>query len=546
MKSKTFGPAGLIIALVLPALAIAQSREPFQRVDSGLPPFGAGGFGSNAVGLYDVEGDGFDDYAIAAPNFVHSGGMGRVFVISGRTGSVMVTLDGTTSGAAFGTGIAAVGDVDGDGVQEIAVSAPGADPPGKLNAGNVSCYSGATGVVLWSADGAAAFDEFGTTMCALNDTDADGVLELVVGAPKADPPTKPSAGRLHFLRGDSGVEFGSADGPLGGIELGTALAGRRETGLVYAGTWNGAVYSVQLPTSGSTTPMLFVAAPAGVADDASIALVNTGSNSVPNWLVAIGWYLADPGGVLNAGRVELRGASGGAALATFDGVSLGEGLGRRLSHVADADGDGAEEIAMASGVAGDPFDLRIRVATATGTVVDDVVREYGALVLTTIRDVSGDGRGEWITTIASGVASIFEATVFARGLVVSSSGVDAGGNLASTFSIDLGPVRAGNVYVQAWSLSGAAPGVAGVSVGAPLVPLNPDALTLAFLQVLNSAILPGHLGVLDAAGRASSALNLPAPAVGALSGLELTTCVIAADASSIVRGVSTPVTLDLP
>ncbi len=540
----------LVLVLVLGLLglvagsAAAQSREPFQRQLHENSPATSGGFGDAARGLGDVDGDGVDDYGVSAPNFNHGAGLGRVYVFSGRTGARLVTLDNDTSTASssFGISFASIGDVNLDGRDEVAVGAHDYNGVTGTKSGRVRAYDGATGAVLWTLDGEVPFAGLGKTLGAIPDSDGDGVRELVVAAPGMTQPIGAQTGKILFVRGDTGVVFGFADGIVSGQRLGESLGTRPETGLVYAGTALGAVYTIPLPTAGGVVPVLFLPRPAGVNDDAALALVDTGTGASPTWGLLVGWWSADSGGLVNNGLVELWG--GGAAMYSTTGSFTAEGIGRGVSHVFDVDGDGKEEIAYTSFPA--TFETGYHVRSAAGVVIDDVYRDFGNLVISTIRDVSGDGRGELISAVDSGVSFEFECTIFARGLDVASSGFDGPGNFSATFAIDAGKINAGNGYLQVVGFSGAAPGVANVQPGAPLVPLNPDAFTLMFLQALGSPVTPSFLGLLDGKGLATTTMFLPASAMPFINGMEMTTTVVAFDAGGTLTAATNPVVIEFP
>lgn len=102
-------------------------------------------------------------------------------------------------------------DVNGDGLDDVAVGAILASPGGRMNAGTVTVFHGSRGVGITQTparvlEGAAAGDNFGTAVASAGDVDGDGFGDLVVGANVADPGGRASAGTASvFLGSASGV-----------------------------------------------------------------------------------------------------------------------------------------------------------------------------------------------------------------------------------------------------------------------------------------------------------------------------------------------------
>lgn len=116
-------------------------------------------YGTSIVGFGDVDGDGYGEFAVGG--FLnggngHESGFTRIY--SGRSGAVLATLYGNSGGDWFGYALAKVGDVDLDGVPDLAIGA-NQDDPGSSNAGTVGVYSGAlfgTGQSFCAGDGSAS------------------------------------------------------------------------------------------------------------------------------------------------------------------------------------------------------------------------------------------------------------------------------------------------------------------------------------------------------------------------------------------------------
>lgn len=115
-------------------------------------------------------------------------GPGRVDIFSGATGALLRSIVETPPGSALGTGFGArvvnLGDYDGDGVDDVLTS-NGVEPYG-LYANYVAALSGATGVVLFrmslQTPYSTSFQADGE-LAALGDVDADGVPDFAVAEP---------------------------------------------------------------------------------------------------------------------------------------------------------------------------------------------------------------------------------------------------------------------------------------------------------------------------------------------------------------------------
>jgi len=111
----------------------------------------------------------------------------------------LYVLEGENVGDVFGWVASDIGDIDGDGVTDIAVPAI-YDPTGGNAAGRVYVYSGATGTELWVHEGLPE-DLLGYSVAAAGDVDADGVPDYIVGAPGNRFAAAPPLGRAVIYSG---------------------------------------------------------------------------------------------------------------------------------------------------------------------------------------------------------------------------------------------------------------------------------------------------------------------------------------------------------
>ena len=106
--------------------------------------------GCSVAGAGDVNGDGIDDLIVGAPAPIRTAGTtparatsssapppaSRRASISPRsTASNGFRLDGIDADDSSGFSVAGAGDVNGDGIDDLIVGAPGADPDGRYDAG---------------------------------------------------------------------------------------------------------------------------------------------------------------------------------------------------------------------------------------------------------------------------------------------------------------------------------------------------------------------------------------------------------------------------
>ncbi len=208
----------------------------------------AGALTGRAVsGAGDVNNDGVDDLIVGAD--LSNNDAGRAYVVFGNDTGFGPTLelaslltanggDGTTgfavngiaNGDAAGRSLARLGDIDGDGIDDVAVGAFLASPNGVSVAGQTFIIygsdaafpaefdladllvtnggDGTTGVVI---NGIAAFDGSGVSIAGGQDVNGDSIDDVVIGAAGAAPNGVSDAGQAYVIYGQASTVIEDMD-----------------------------------------------------------------------------------------------------------------------------------------------------------------------------------------------------------------------------------------------------------------------------------------------------------------------------------------------
>jgi hypothetical protein len=165
-------------------------------------------FGSAVADIGDVNGDGIPDLAVGTPNNDDgSDNAGAVWILFMKVDGKVeawqkISMDaGRFDGNLeaddhFGAALAGIGDLDNNGIPDLAVGVPGDDEGGEDRGSVWILFLDAEGKVLQEqkiADDTGDFkgqidddDRFGSAVAAIGDMNGDGIPDLAAGAPNDD------------------------------------------------------------------------------------------------------------------------------------------------------------------------------------------------------------------------------------------------------------------------------------------------------------------------------------------------------------------------
>ena len=311
-------------------------------------------FGAAVDNAHDVTGDGYDELIVGAPMSFDGAAAqtGAAHVYRGGPGglnnSALWTIWGPHEFSSFGHSVSWAGDVNADGLADVIVGAPHFDN-GQIDEGAAYVYLGTSAGIstapAWSWEGGVEGALFGWDVANVGDVDGDGYGDVIVGAP--GHPEDAGSGRAYVFFGDAnGI---SAAAPWIATtsefdELGYSVAGCDANGDGFSDVVVGA------PGFGGPT-----------APDFGQVLV----------------YLSDGAGLSSAPSMQETGPHAGARLGS-------------AVAAADFDQDGSDEL-----VAGSPF-------ATNGSAEEGQVRVYEAASGTVLWTAEGNSPLAWLgTSVAS-------------------------------------------------------------------------------------------------------------------------------------------------
>jgi hypothetical protein len=300
--------------------------------------------GIGLEGAGDVNRDGIPDVIAGAP------GSGRAYVLSGKDGAVLHKLQGV-SAEGFGNSTAGAGDQDGDGHADVVVGAPASNVNGQ-GSGSAFVYSGKTGALIVKLDGERAGDGFGSIVAGQK---RGRGTPLLIGAPRAGERqrgkvyvfTDLRAPARHRIDADStgaalGAMFTSLPGDIDGdgvldvfaTDFSNSARGP-STGRAYV--WSGATGQALLTLTGENAGDGFGV---GAADAGDVNRDGRDDLVIGAWQYSA---VAQSGG-----RIYVYSGKDGTVMRTITGRIPGETLGFDAAGAGDVDGDGFPDLLVTS------------------------------------------------------------------------------------------------------------------------------------------------------------------------------------------------------
>lgn len=300
--------------------------------------------GTGLEGAGDVNRDGVGDVIAGAP------GSGHAFVYSGRDGKTLLTLAGTAQ-ESYGNSAAGAGDQNGDGYADVIVGAPASDANGQ-GAGRAYVVSGKDGAVIATLDGEQAGDAFGSIVAGNKWGRATPVL---VGAPGGGPNDRGSVAVFTSLTRTPARVIGadSTGAALGGMF--TSLVGDvngDQVADVYASDFSnsakGAATGRVYVYSGADGKRLYTLTGENAGDGFGIGSADVGDVNRDGFddLVIGAWQYSTA--AASGGKIYLYSGKDGSVLRQITGRIPGETLGFDATGVGDVDGDGVIDLLVTS------------------------------------------------------------------------------------------------------------------------------------------------------------------------------------------------------
>ena len=401
-RGSTCFPAALLaVALVLSAAcsaAFGQCIEGCRAIHTFVGEARGDMLGWKTNNVGDLTGDGVNDVVITAPG--HANNSGKIYVYDSANGALLFDAVGAP-GWRLGVDANGVGDVNDDTVPDVIAGAPFS------GTGRAILYSGADGSVLHTFPGEQSAAEFGHRVAGAGDVNGDGTPDILITARRHDLGPSADVGRAYLY---SGVDFallctidGQAAGDQFGSGAGTAgdLDGNRRSEIVIGApnaglNHRGRGYVYRFDGPGCT--LVHTLDPPGSAAGLGSLFANGGHDVDRDGTPDV--YVGDfPGN-----RAHVFSGVDGRPILSLSG-SGGFGLGELIE---DVNGDGRADLILAAWVsnvggfqAGQAFVYSGRDGSVLQSFTHDVPGAQFGFDAKGLGDVDFDGKADYVIAAAA-------------------------------------------------------------------------------------------------------------------------------------------------